>query len=108
MKRITLCGSGKFKPLIHKVGRGLKERGFIVFVPPLHDMSFTQQLSLEQTLLAWKGATFAHLNRIEKGDICLLINPDGYLGVSSTFELGYAIAKRKLIVALRHDENEPG
>lgn len=106
MKIITVCGSGRFKPLIHGVCEELSQRGLIVLKPPLHDiMGATQGAAKldEANLLAWKGATFAHFNRIAKADICVMLNPGGYLGASSTLEMGYAVALHKLIVALRHD-----
>lgn len=106
MKIITVCGSGKFKPLIHGVCDELSKRGLIVLKPPLHNILAATQGAAnvdEANLLAWKGATFAHFNRIAKADICVMLNPGGYLGASSTLEMGYAVALNKLIVALRHD-----
>lgn len=103
MTIITACGSKKNAALIHGICDELKTRGFVVLPPPLHDLSFTQNLNAEQSLLVWKGATFAHLNRITKCDICIMVNPGGYLGNSSTLEMGYAAAHGKLIIALRHD-----
>lgn len=106
MHIITACGSGKFKPLIHGVCAELEKRGVVVLTPPLHNIAAATQGAAEPketTLLAWKGATLAHFNRINKAELCLMINPGGYLGNSSTLEMGYAVAQHKLIVALRHD-----
>jgi dienelactone hydrolase len=36
MKVLTVCGSGKYKPLIHGICRGIADKGFIVLAPPLH------------------------------------------------------------------------
>ena len=33
-----------------------------------------------------------------------MINPNGYLGVGSSLELGYAVSLGKLVIALQHDE----
>jgi hypothetical protein len=105
---ITACGSGKYRPLIHGITDALKKSGFIVLPPPLHDMpGLTVGMNPELTLLAWKGATFAHFARIQKANICLMINPDGYLGYSSSLELGYAVSLGKLVIALEHDRAEP-
>jgi hypothetical protein len=79
--------------------------GLIVLAPPLHNIEqLTSHTNEEGKLLAWKGATFAHLNRIATADVCIIVNPGGYLGTSSTLELGYAIALRKLIIAFQHDK----
>lgn len=101
--KVTPCGSGKFKPLIHGICEDLENSGFLIFKPPLHNMGFTEGLHADEKLLAWKGATFAHLQRIAKCDVCLIVNPGGYTGVSTTLELGYAVALQKVIVALQHD-----
>jgi len=103
MKTITVCGSGKFKSYIIEVCDALSGAGLLVLRPPLHDMEFASRLTEEQCLLAWKGATLAHIQRVAIGDICLLINRDGYLGVGTTLELGCAVALRKLVVSLRLD-----
>lgn len=66
-------------------------------------MTFTNALQSDEALLAWKGATFAHLQRISAGDVCLFVNPGGYMGTSSTLELGAAVAQHKLIIAFQHD-----
>ena len=101
--KITICGSGRFKELIHDVCDDLTKEGFVVLKPPLHDMSFTKTLEPDQVLLAWKGATFAHLQRVAIGEVCVIVNPGGYMGTSSTLELGAAVAFRKLIIAFQHD-----
>lgn len=105
---ITACGSGKHRALVHGITNRLKEKGFIVLPPPLHNMpALTADASAELTLLGWKGATFAHFARIQKSQLCLFVNPEGYLGYSSTLELGYAASLGKLIIALEHDTAEP-
>lgn len=101
---ITVCGSGKFREVIHRLCAGLTASGFPVLVPPLHNIDgLTANSPDEARVLAWKGATFAHLNRIAKCDVCVIANPTGYVGASSTLELGYAIGLRKLTISFRHD-----
>ena len=105
MAIITACGSGKNKELIHSVCKKLEEKGHIVLTPPLHNIGkYTAGMDLEGKTLLWKGATFAHLNRIKTADLCIMVNPKGYLGVGSTLELGYAVALGKLIISLQHDD----
>ena len=103
MPIVTVCGSGKNKVLIHEICSLLKNKGFIVLTPPLHNLSKYGSMDEEGSLLLWKGATFAHLNRIKTADVCIMINPKGYLGVGSTLELGYAASLGKLIISLQHD-----
>lgn len=104
MAVITACGSGKNKEIIHAICNGLQSAGFIVLTPPLHNIGkYEHNVDEEGCLLMWKGATYAHLNRIKTADVCIMINPGGYLGVGSSLELGYAVSLGKLIIALQHD-----
>lgn len=104
MNIITVCGSGKNRNYIHALCKKMKQKGYVVLEPPLHDMGrLSDGADEEGELLLWKGATFSHFNRIETADICIMANPGGYLGNGSTLELGYAVAKGKLVIALRHD-----
>lgn len=104
MAIITACGSGKYKATIHGICDGLKNAGFIVLPPPLHNIGkYEDNVDDEGCLLLWKGATYAHLNRIKTADVCIMVNPNGYLGVGSSLELGYALSLGKLIIALQHD-----
>lgn len=93
---------------MRQLGGHMSSMGFIVLMPPLHDIDglFGGRWS-ENKELAWKGATLAHMNRIGKADIVLMANFDGYLGVSSSLELGYAVAQQKIIVSLIDDSAEP-
>ncbi|MFI9536820.1 nucleoside 2-deoxyribosyltransferase [Nocardia fusca] len=107
MAMVTICGSGKRRDEIFAVTADLRSKGLVVLAPPLHRINqlFDGQPN-ESWELAWKGATFAHLNRIEKADIVFIVNPDGYMGPSTTLELGYAVALRKYIVAMQPDSME--
>jgi len=107
MSRIALCGSGKMRNEIFTAGRLLADRGIQVLVPPLHRIEELVAGRPEECReLAWKGATFAHLNRIEKADTVFIVNPNGYIGPSTTLELGYAVALHKFIIAMMPDAEE--
>lgn len=104
MAIITACGSGKNKELIHLLCKKLEEKGHIVLTPPLHNIGkYAENMDLEGEILLWKGATFAHFNRIKTADVCIIVNPNGYIGVGSTLELGYAVSLGKLVISLQHD-----
>lgn len=107
MRTITLCGSGKRRDEIFAAADLLRDQGALVLAPPLHRIDeLCEGRPDECRELAWKGATFAHLNRIEKADVVFIVNPDGYVGPSTTLELGYAVALRKLVVAMKPDSTE--
>jgi nucleoside 2-deoxyribosyltransferase len=100
---VTPCGSGKNKDLILQTSAMLEGRGFVVLAPTLIDMSFADILDAKQALLAWKGGTYSHLQRVRRCEICLICNFGGYIGIGTTLELGYAAALGKLVVALKDD-----
>jgi nucleoside 2-deoxyribosyltransferase len=104
---VTICASARFRAEVHVLSACLEEAGFAVLLPPLHDMSSFAGKDFEVAALAWKGATLAHFDRIAKADVVLMLNPDSYLGVSATLELGVAHARGKLIVAAEDDADEP-
>lgn len=41
-----------------------------------------------------------HFDRLRKADICFVYNKDGYLGVNTTLEIGFAHGKNMIIYAL--------
>jgi len=107
MNRIVICGSGKLREEIFLAGQRLSDAGLQVMVPPLHRIEeLVAGRPAECRELAWKGATFAHFNRIDKSDIVFIVNPNGYIGPSTTLELGYAVARHAYIVAMMPDETE--
>ena len=107
MSRVVLCGSGKMREEIFLTGKLLASSGVQVLVPPLHRIDQLVEGKPEECReLAWKGATFAHFNRIDKSDIVFIVNPNGYIGPSTTLEVGYAVAQHKYIVAMMPDTRE--
>jgi nucleoside 2-deoxyribosyltransferase len=107
VETIAICGSARHREAIYEAGRLLDEAGFLVLSPPLHQIDrLCAGQPLETRELAWKGATFAHFNRIMKADAILIVNPDGYVGSSTTLELGYAVALGKLVIAMSGDRDE--
>jgi nucleoside 2-deoxyribosyltransferase len=104
---VTLCGSGKLRDAVFETASLLRQRGYTVLVPPLHDIDRVVGKRGDECLdLAWKGATHAHFYRLRKADVVIVVNPTGYVGVSTTLELGYAAALGKLIVAMQPDSAE--
>lgn len=100
---VTPCGSAKFRTLIQDTVKALQEVGFVVLAPTLLDMGFATKLEGPEALLAWKGGTYSHFQRIRRCNVCLVCNPGGYSGASTTLEIGYAAAMGKLMVACRND-----
>jgi nucleoside 2-deoxyribosyltransferase len=107
MVTVTICGSARHRAAIYTTADLLEDAGFVVLTPPLHRIGeLTRGQPVEVKELAWKGATFAHLNRLVKADAVLIVNPDGYVGSSTTLELGYAVALGKFVAAMMPDSAE--
>lgn len=103
MKKITILGSAKDYDIAAQIAKGLENNGFYIFM-------FKNARELRQTpmpesalKLIDKGLIYAGFDRIKKADYVLFINFNGYMGNSTTLELGYAAALSKHIISLNHD-----
>ena len=61
-------------------------------------------MSEEYKRLIALGLTHNHFYKIKMADVVFVFNKDGYAGVSTTLEIGYAVAVNKPIYALAKDE----
>jgi len=104
MKSVVLCGSRRFKPEIREFGNKLKELGVVVFEPYLHSgQDEWQNLSEEYKKFIILGLTHDHFYKIRMAGVIFVFNKDGYIGNSTTLEIGYAVAFGKPIYALSPD-----
>lgn len=105
MKSVVLCGSRRFKPEIREFGERLKELGVVVFEPYLHlGQDEWGELSDDYKKFVALGLTHDHFYKIKMADVVFVYNKDGYVGVSTTLEIGYAVAANKPLYALSIDE----
>jgi len=106
MKSVVICGSLRFKKEIRDFARILREKGVFVFEPILHEPDEEDEhLSEHTSYLKFLGLTHHHFSSIRKADICFVYNKNGYSGVSTTLEIGFAVALDKPIYALEDDED---
>ena len=105
MKSVVLCGSRRFKPEIRAFAKELQKLGVVVFAPYLHEgKDEWQKLSDDYKKFTALGLTHDHFYKIQMADVVFVYNKDGYAGVSTTLEIGYAVATGKPIYALSSDE----
>ena len=105
MRSVVLCGSRRFKPEMRKFGASLKKLGVIVFEPYLHSgQDEWKDMSKEYQNFVALGLTHDHIYKIKMADVVFIFNPGGYAGVSTTLEIGAALALGKPIYALSRDE----
>jgi len=106
MKSVVICGSRKFKKEIRKFAKDLKKLGVVTYEPFLNKNRGIDTLAPDLKKYAFLGLTLHHLNFIRKADVVFVYNKDGYTGVSSTLELGFAEALGKPIYALSDKDRE--
>lgn len=105
MKSVAICGSRRFKAGIRRFEVELRKLGVIVYSPYLHEgKKEWENLSSEYKRFIALGLTHDHFYKIRMADIIFVYNPGGYSGVSTTLEIGYAVAAGKPIYALESDE----
>ena len=107
MKSVVICGSRRFKKEIRKFADQLKKAGGCVYEPILNDDPKIDELPPHLKRFAFLGLTHHQFSFIRKGDVVFFYNKNGYLGNSSTLELGFAEALGKPIYALEEDKEEP-
>jgi len=107
MKSVVICGSSRFKPEIRRFAKKLKELGVVVYEPYLHQgKEEWNNMSDSYKELVISGLTFNHFYKIQIADVVFIFNKGGYSGVSTTLEIGYAVALGKPIYALSKDSDE--
>lgn len=94
MERITISSSLKFKEAIRYAVSELEKHGIKALFPNLDsgvkkedvDLDFMKRLEKE------------HFEAIDSTKALYVICPDGYVGTLVSVEIGYAVAKGKLII----------
>ncbi|MFJ8958682.1 hypothetical protein ACIRG5_04785 [Lentzea sp. NPDC102401] len=86
---VCLCGSARFVDEMRAANRDLTFAGVIVVAPGETDelVSDEQKTALDAL----------HLRKIDLADRVLVVNPGGYVGESTSREIGYARATGKPI-----------
>ena len=107
MRSVVICGSRRFKPEIREFAKKLKEKGVLVYEPYLHEESDEgNQLSQEYKNFVALGLTHNHFYKIRMAEVVFVYNKDGYIGNSTTLEIGFAVALGKPIYALSDADEE--
>lgn len=107
MKSIVICGSKRFKPEIKKLVEKLTKNKVTVYAPYLHEgKDEWQKMSEQYRKFIALGLTHDHFYKIRMADVVYIYNKDGYAGVSTTLELGCAVALGKPIYAYSNTDQE--
>lgn len=107
MKSLVICGSQRYKDDIKKWATRLRALGVpIVFEPNFERQRKAMLKKKERERLKSRSyrdrvpaMVHEHFDRIRKADVCYVYNKNGYLGVNTTLELGFAHGKNMVIYA---------
>lgn len=107
MKSVVICGSRRFKPEIRSFAINLENSGVVVYAPFLHSGGDEWSLlSEDYKRFVALGLTHDHFYKIRMADVVFVYNKDGYIGPSTTMELGCAVALDKPVYALLDKDTE--
>ncbi len=107
MKSVVICGSRRYKKGIKAFASKLKKAGIVVYEPILNTDRKINELPDHLKYYSFLGLTHHQFDAIRKADVVFVFNKDGYMGNSTTLELGFAVALAKPIYALEEDKTEP-
>lgn len=112
MKSVVLCGSQRYKNEIKEWAKKLRKLGApVVFEPNFERQRTKMTKAPESVRLLSKSyrdrvpaMVHAHFDRVRKADVCFIYNKDGYIGVNTMLELGFAHGKNMVIYALEPEK----
>src|SRR5258708_1463526 len=113
MNSVVVCGSQMYKDEMTAFAKRLRTLGVpIVFEPNFERQRIKMAKADEKDRLKVKSyrdrvpaMVHEHFDRIRKADVAYVYNKEGYIGVNTTLELGFAHGKNMIIYALE-PENE--
>lgn len=92
---VTICGSMRFRPAMHKAAQHLSRNGFIVLMPFVTIDPDEQATSLDKLMLDQM-----HRAKIDLSGSIHVVNPHGYIGESTRGEIVYAHSTGKGVSAI--------
>lgn len=105
MRSVVLCGLRRFKKRIFEIVDALRAQGVVVYCPPLEtwEIESWDEMSPKVRRYSVGYLTLMHFQRLRWGDVVWVLNFEGYVGNSTTLEVGAAAALGKPIYALEED-----
>lgn len=112
MKSVVICGSQRYKDEIRQFVNRLRKLGVPIVFEPNFDRQRKKFLAKEEKdrLMSKSyrdrvpAMVHEHFDRIRKADVCYIYNKNGYLGINTTLELGFAHGKNMIIYALEPEK----
>lgn len=104
---VAICCSKRFKKEARTFAKQLRTLGVTVYEPPLYSTPQWKTFTEAQKTAMAAGFTYRHFEKIRKSDAIFVLNKDKYIGISTTFEIGYAAALHKRIFFMEDDDDYP-
>lgn len=108
MKSIVICGSSRFASEMREFAKKLIILGVVVYEPHLYRESggvWGEIKDFDKKFVAL-GLAHDHFYKIRMADVVYVYNKDGYTGVSTNIEIGYAVALDKPIYVYEENDGE--
>lgn len=107
MKSVCICSSQRFKTEVEEFAKKLRELGApVVFEPnfkrhrkEMIEKPESERLQSKSYAEKVPGYVYEHFNKLRKADVCYVYNKEGYAGINTTLEIGFAHALDMLIYA---------
>jgi hypothetical protein len=109
MKSVVICGSSRFASEMRAFAQKLKTLGVVVYEPHLYRAAggvWSEIKDSDKKFVAL-GLAHDHFYKMRMADIVYVYNQDGYAGVSTNMEIGYAVASNKPIYVYEENDEEP-
>ncbi|MBI4137653.1 MAG: hypothetical protein HY472_00175 [Candidatus Sungbacteria bacterium] len=115
MKSVVISGSQRYKHEIRSFASRLRELGAPIVLEP--DFNHDDELIHKDEHERLRSQAYRdqlptmihrHFDYIRKADVCFVYNKNGYMGVNTTLELGFAHGKNMIIYALEPELIENG
>lgn len=113
MKSVVICGSQRYKDEIKEFSNKLRKLGVPIVFEPNFERRPKKFLNADESVrlasLSYRkqipALVHEHFDRIRKADICYVYNKEGYVGVNTTLEIGFAHGKNMIIYALEPEKD---
>lgn len=112
MKSVVICGSQRYKDEIKEFSNKLRKLGVPIVFEPNFERRPTKFLNAKEKVrlasVSYRkqipALVHEHFDRLRKADICYVYNKNGYVGVNTTLEIGFAQGKNMIIYALESEK----
>lgn len=109
MKSVVICGSSRYASEMREFAKKLKELGVLVYEPHLYrahpEADWDEIKEFDQKFVAL-GLAHDHFYKMRLADIIYIFNKEGYIGVSTNIEVGYAYSLNKPIYVYEENDSE--